>query len=115
MLAVYWPLLLIATHWPRVDLPLQPRTLHLDKLVHFSAYLVLAALVALSLPGRPLAATRRVWTTMLALLALVSAAALLDEWTQPWTGREFEWFDWLADTAGAACGLLLAARRRRGG
>jgi VanZ family protein len=43
------------------------------------------------------------------------AFGLLDEATQPLTGRDFDWFDWLADILGAVTGLIVyeALRRRK--
>lgn len=45
----------------------------------------------------------------LCLLLFVSSIALLDEMTQPFTGRRFQWSDWLGDTLGAALALVLYA------
>jgi VanZ family protein len=42
------------------------------------------------------------------VLAAVIAYGLLDEFTQPWTGRDFDWFDWAADIGGATCGAAIS-------
>jgi VanZ family protein len=102
ILAVYWLIAFTATHVPR-DFPGVP-TGHWDKLAHFGAYAALALLFATTwqlsagvLIGVHL---RFAWL----LLVLYGA---LDEWTQPFVGREASWLDWLADAAGAAVGLLV--------
>jgi VanZ family protein len=41
-------------------------------------------------------------------LAAVITYGLLDEFTQPLTGRDFDWFDWAADIGGAAVGAALS-------
>lgn len=112
-LILYWLGLCLATHWrnpwPPGGTPSYP-----DKLVHFTAYGVLAGLAVyalgkwLSSRGRSLAA----WHAA-AILATIVAYGLLDEFTQPLTGRDFEWLDWAADINGAASGMLLALLWRR--
>ncbi len=49
------------------------------------------------------------------IFAAVTAFGLFDEATQPLTGRDFDWFDWLADSVGAFAGIALyeSVRRRR--
>ena len=107
-LAVYWLVLCLATHWrnpwPRGGAPSYP-----DKLVHFTAYGILAALAVYVL-GKLLASRGRGLTGWhaAAIWAVVVAYGLLDEFTQPLTGRDFEWLDWAADIGGAACGMLIA-------
>jgi hypothetical protein len=52
---------------------------------------------------------RQFWLDAVMRLALVtSVAGLLDELTQPLFGRDMEWYDWLADSAGGLCGAVLA-------
>ncbi|HEX7377272.1 MAG TPA: VanZ family protein, partial [Pirellulales bacterium] len=48
------------------------------------------------------------------VLLCVTAFGLLDEATQPFTGRDFDWFDWLADSVGALGGMICyeVVRRR---
>ena len=115
-LILYWLALCLATHlrnpWPAGGTPTYP-----DKLVHFTAYGILAALAVLALVG-PRASRGRgpLVRRAAAILAVVVAYGLIDEFTQPLTGRDFEWLDWAADIGGAACGTLLALiwRWRRG-
>lgn len=110
-LAAYWFCLLLLTHWPN-PWPMRGEPRHVDKLVHFTLYCVLAGLAAatFSTPGSPNAGRR-----MLAVLLLAIAFGLVDETTQPLTQRDFDWWDWLADILGATTGVLvLCAWRRRG-
>jgi VanZ family protein len=97
-------LLVLATHWPN-PFPPEKDPRYPDKLVHFVAYAVLAFL-AVPVISRVMSGDKRRFQVAL-LLSWVAVAAfgLLDETTQPLTGRDFEWFDWLADSLGAACGL----------
>lgn len=111
----YWLLLILLTHWPN-PFPGVSEPRHYDKLAHFSLYCLLAALA-----GNAALAVGRVRLSMAGLvarLAIVFAAVVLfglaDELTQPLTGRDCDAFDWLADSLGAACGVLLIGRRRRG-
>ena len=110
----YWLLLLLLTHWPN-PFPGVSEPRQYDKLAHFSLYCVLAALA-----GNAALAIRQVRLTkagVVARLAIVFAAVVLfglaDELTQPLTGRDCDAFDWLADSLGAACGVLLLGCRRR--
>jgi VanZ family protein len=109
LLAGYVFVLVTSTHLPP-SFPLLPRN-QTDKLAHFLAYTVLAWLLAMAwqastgwLNGRHL---RFVW------LAIIAFAAL-DEVTQPMFGRTASIWDWLADAAGAALGILLFALIRSG-
>lgn len=101
-LAGFWIILFTATHMP-VSTTFGPPDVG-DKIAHFSAYLILAFLLATAwqLAGGIL--TRRhlvfVW------LAVVAYGAF-DEITQIPVGRDCELSDWLADAAGAATGLLV--------
>ncbi len=102
----YWLLLVLATHWPN---PWSPgKSLRYpDKLVHLAAYTVLAFLVV-PVIGRVTSGNKgRSQGVLLFSWVAVAAFGLLDETTQPLTGRDFEWLDWLADGLGAACGLAL--------
>ncbi|HEV3004925.1 MAG TPA: VanZ family protein [Pirellulales bacterium] len=102
----YLFLLVLATHWPN-SWPLGGEPSYPDKPVHFFAYSVLAFL---AVPVAGMAATgdrRRFWLVAVLIWFAVAAFGLLDETTQPLTGRDFEWLDWLADGFGAVCGLLV--------
>jgi VanZ family protein len=111
----YWLVLCAATHWPN-PWPAGGTPQYPDKLVHFTAYGILAFLAVFALGACCPNQSRRAcaWRS-LAVLAAVIAYGLLDEFTQPWTGRDFDWFDWAADIGGATCGaaisLLLMKKR----
>jgi len=96
-----WPVILAglivaASHQSTVTGPQIP---HLDKLIHFSVYGLLATLICRLGHGWRAAA----WALMLA-----SAFGATDEWHQSFVpGRSSEVADWLADTLGAAVAVLL--------
>lgn len=102
-LLVYWPLLLVGTHLPAgpgaSTLPIS------DKLIHFTAYAILAGLAYFWLRGRGLS-----WIRVMMLLWFALALhGIADELTQsPVPGRSPDPLDALADTAGISVGLLLA-------
>jgi VanZ family protein len=111
VLVVYWLVLLTATHWPREIFPEGSQLLAGDKLLHLSAYAGLGFLLMLVARLRqPLVDDEpRATTWQVARLGLLtSVAGLLDELTQPLFGRDFELYDWLADSAGGLCGAALA-------
>lgn len=98
--AVWVAVILIGTSWPGVSLG--PDELSLDKLAHFVAYAVLAALM--------LRATRspRSWRTAALVVCAVSAFGLVDEIHQAFIPRRsMSAADWVADTLGAILGALL--------
>lgn len=110
-LLVYWPLLLLALHWPS-PFPSGREPEYPDKLVHFSAYGVLATLLTLTHIQRRRRALDqsppRRFAGYLAVFALVAVVGIVDEVTQPLTHRDFELMDWVADMAGAICGIVVA-------
>jgi len=72
----------------------------LDKLAHFGAYFVLGALLA--------HATTRLGETPLLAVAIGVAYGAVDEIHQHFVpGRTSDVFDWVADTAGVICGVLI--------
>lgn len=97
-LLVYWLVMFAATHLPppailvAVDVS--------DTWQHFVAYAGFGGLIGL------LFATRnRRW--LMAAWVITVSYAIVDEWSQGFVGRTPELKDWLADVAGATCGLLL--------
>ena len=105
-LVAYWLLLAALTHAPRLP-PTGPRIG--DKTAHLLAYGILAALLFLTLwVLRP----RMRWLPVLALCIPLAYGAV-DELTQPLSGRDCEFADWVADAAGAAIavGILTVIRR----
>lgn len=119
-LAIYWPLLLFALHWP-IPLSRFPSN-HSDKLVHVLLYGVFAFLAAGVIETQagyfPWFARQRRAQRMLLVLLAVTLHGLCDEVTQPLTGRTFDWWDLLADMLGAVVALAvflclaLCVRRR---
>lgn len=114
----YWILALIATHAPDNSAP-SPGIPHLDKVFHLVGYLVLSFFCSLAFGAwnargdgsahQADGATRRNplqrrWL----LVGIVIAYGLVDEATQPWFGRDFDWWDWLADIVGTLIGAGLA-------
>lgn len=86
-----------ATSWPTP--PNMPG--RSDKVIHFTAYALLGASVAWASRSRGVVSAAK-W------IVLVSAIGAADEWHQQFIpGRRMDAFDWMADTAGAACGLTL--------
>ena len=110
LLAVYWPLLFVATHTV-LDYPFPLRIVGHDKTLHFCAYVLLALLYWLARYGtqRPDPRTRRFYIN----LAFFAAYAALDEFTQKFVHRSCDPADWLCDVGGVltAFFLLFALRR----
>lgn len=95
---VYTLALLTATHWPRLQIqgPVNRSDLYIHFMV-FSAWTVLlgfSGLVGRS-PGR--------------LLLIGLAFAVLDESTQPFFDRQFDWLDLAANAGGILMGTLAMA------
>ena len=111
-LVVYWLALLTATHWPH-KFPAEAKPfLSPDKLLHFSAYAGLAFIMAMLFGLRRAERGLRPagsWLKALGVCLIVSAAGLFDEITQPLMNRDFEWYDWFADTAGSLLGVTVAS------
>jgi VanZ family protein len=93
-------LILIGTSWP--DISVGPDTpVGFDKVVHFSMYAVLAALVL-----RATTSYRRISTAVRVVLAL-SAFGAADEYHQEFIpNRSASVLDWVADSLGAIAGVL---------
>lgn len=106
-LPAYWIVLFIATHYPRVRIPDQiPGG---DKLVHFTAFGILALLRwRFELARRPIS-TRFVWLTAGVLIAY----AAFDEYVQQFVGRFTDALDFLANTSGIVAVLTVLELHRR--
>ena len=98
LMPIYWLVLATATHYPRVRLP---RVENADKIAHFLAYAALAFLVAWAFPSgwKPM---RNLYMAFL----FVASYGAIDELTQPYFNRHADWYDWLADLAGAFFGVV---------
>jgi VanZ like family len=103
-LASYWLALFVMTHVP-IDVVALPGN-SIDKLVHVSAFAILAMLLAIAwhLSAGPL--TWRHFACAWVLLVLYGA---MDEWTQTYVGRIASFADWLGDALGAFIGLATFA------
>ncbi len=95
LLGVYWLTLAVGTHWPRLEIGSPIFGLPVDKLLHASAFGLLAALMILALGRRlyPLA------------LLIVVAYTPLDEITQTLVERTLDW----GDVAAGLCGITFVA------
>ncbi|MBS0210600.1 MAG: VanZ family protein [Planctomycetes bacterium] len=111
-LAAYWLVMFTATHWPSVRFAEQ-RVTHLDKIFHFSAYAVLMVLLVVAQRARrgDLANGARSWLARWGVLFItVAAYAAFDELTQPYFRRDADFYDWVADLAGATIAAIACAR-----
>jgi len=113
LLGLYVALLFTSTHWPRLRLLNVPTMIPFDKVAHFSCYAgltVLALLLPVGFLRRPdgLAVHRR-WAGALGLWSLVALLGLIDETTQPWFDRDFEWADLACDTGGALLAIVVVS------
>ena len=100
VLAVYWLVLFVATHWPG-----PPRLLAVqgsDKVAHLAAYAVLAFLLARCVALRRQLTLGRYGAVLLTVILY----GAVDELLQPLSGRRTEFADWLADAVGALLGLI---------
>ncbi|MHC5110252.1 MAG: VanZ family protein [Planctomycetota bacterium] len=99
----YWLGMIVLLHapWPRGA---EPPTPGADKVVHFSLYFCLVILCF-----RWLASWRSVVPVVLAGVLLFHLVfAVIDELTQPWTGRTASFTDYLADVLGIIVAVLVA-------
>jgi len=102
--------LLTATHLPPSS-PLLPDEVHnLDKVFHFTAYAILAGLIATvwQLKSGVLTARHLRWAWI-----AVAIFGALDEITQVAVDRDCNLGDWTTDVTGAAIGLLAFVWLRR--
>jgi len=126
MLLLYLCSVFILTHLPPTMIPRSPvrssLPIPIDKIAHFCIYFglafLLACVLALRDPERQLYRTGLSVRSYMFIWLLLAGYGMLDESTQPITGRTFDWDDWLADLFGVTSGLLAFAavqlvRRRR--
>jgi len=109
LLIGYWIAMFVGTHIPihPGEFPHLPRTLGgilpLDKVLHFSGYFGLGFLLAWVFIGSAKPRLR----TLAGILLIALIYAAMDELTQDLVEtRSSDVMDWLADSAGAAAGLL---------
>ena len=103
VLGGYWLAIFVATHLPPTTSFLPNEENNIDKVYHFTAYAILAGLLATvwQLSSGVLTARHLSWTW----IAVVIYGAL-DEITQIPVSRDCDIWDWTADATGAAVGLL---------
>ena len=103
VLLAYLTALITGTHLPHPEDLISIKSN--DKLLHFGAYFGLAFLMA----TRLWTLREVTWRATLAIGVLVALTGVVDELTQllPGINRRCEFFDWVADLAGAVCGLLV--------
>lgn len=111
-LAVYWPALAIATHWPNLDFP-NPDVgwIDADKLVHASVFALLAWLLVY---GRFAGRSAGIHRNLIVGLVVAAIYAIVDEFTQGWTARSVSKGDLVADFCGVmAVGVWVGWRHRQ--
>ena len=101
VLCCYWAAMFAGTHWPHLRLEGFPT--NFDKVLHFSANCGLAFLMAVWLSTRREVGRRQ----LAAIFAVIFLYAIFDELTQPFFGRDCEFFDAVADWLGGLTGLTI--------
>ena len=103
LLAIIYALaVIVMSSWPGIKLP-DLGTSHLDKILHFIQYAILAFLVAGGWGRLPLKDALFRTSLLPGILVLFAA---LDEYHQGWIpGRDPDWLDFLADGLGLAVGI----------
>src|SRR5688572_2020814 len=102
--ALYWMALFVATHVPTPRRPpTEPRP-SIDKQSHVVAFAGLAILLC----ATGAVFSQPAWRSYLIVLSIIAAYGVIDEVTQAFVPtRSADWRDWVADMAGAACGVLV--------
>jgi VanZ family protein len=103
-LVIYWIILFVATTLPAQDLP---KTGVSDKVEHFAAYMILAALLnmTLLLQNKFLRLKKYAWLYTLIFCLTYAGFDELHQLFIP--GRDCDILDWLSDSAGVLLGLGL--------
>jgi VanZ family protein len=99
VLACYWLIMFAGTHWPHVSLEHYPQ--NFDKVLHFTGYAGFGFLLAVWISTRRTFGRRE----FAAAFGVIFVYAIVDEVTQPFFGRECEFFDMVADWCGGLVGL----------
>jgi len=106
-LPAYWILLFVATHAPAVRIPGEiPQS---DKLVHFTAFGLLACLLWRFVRALRPIGDRFVWVSGAVLIVYAG----IDEYLQQFVGRFTDVADFGANAAGIVCALTVLELRRR--
>lgn len=109
-LGLYALVLFTATHVPPNMPFLPPEIGHLDKLYHFTAYAILAGLIAMTWQLSSGVLTKG---QLVGLWIAILFLGVIDELTQIPVHRDCDIWDWVADACGSAAGLWTFARLRR--
>lgn len=97
VLGLYWLLLFTGTHLPKIP-SIIPTTN--DKVMHFSAFFGLATLLCYCTNSR------KTFKRFGIIIAVCLVYAIFDELTQSLVrGRESDWLDFVADSAGTFCAV----------
>lgn len=101
LLFPYWVLCFVLTHIPNPKhIPAEGG---FDKVLHFTGYFILSFLLGSFLASKKKSASSLFQFCFVILLFY----GLFDENTQPYFGRDFEWFDLLADLLGTSLGAFM--------
>jgi VanZ family protein len=105
--ATFWIICLILTHLPAPP-EFLPAADH-DKIRHYLGFGLLAGMLYLTIAiARPISSLRSfLGSIAIRVLLILMIYAAVDEITQPPFGRTCDFFDWLADTAGAATAVTI--------
>lgn len=113
VLLIYWPMLTVATHWPRLNPQIAGRSigdLYLDKPIHMLTFGLLEGLLFRALPmGR--ACSLRL--NLLGSILIASTYAYIDEYTQALTHRQVSTTDLLFNMIGILSAMGLSVARVR--
>lgn len=105
ILAVYWGLLFVATHIPKIPENLEPGVS--DKWMHYAAYGGLAFLLAFSVSHAKGGSGRLTWRLAGCVMIICAVYGVVDELLQGLVSRQPDLRDWVADVLGSATGTLL--------
>jgi VanZ family protein len=112
LLVLYMVAMFVATHIPRLEtrFPGLRTWFERDKMIHFGIYFGFTMLLAFFLALRKTDRALRTGVSALGYLAIaifVAMFAAADETTQPLTGRQLDFDDWVADMIGMASALVV--------
>lgn len=103
----YWCALAVAMHVPLKQEEVTPGWInvpHVDKIVHTCLYAALGFLLTATLAARQTPRAGRV------AFGIAAAYGVLDELTQPLTGRHCDVWDYATDLIGIGVGMMFASR-----